>query len=946
MSSVFNICRTVCVDSVAMPSLLGSPALEFKSLEGHEALGQLFKYTVRLQTPDNPMLTGVVTANVPVKQLVGKEFCIRIELDGKGFGVSARKGAGIREINGLVTRARFLRAEDRRGIYEVVLQPWLTLATLTSDYKIFQNKTPLEIVEEVLADYSFPTEKRVTHRYPHRAFQVQYGETDFEFISRLMQEFGIYYFFEHTQGAHRLVLVDDVGAHQPFASPAYRTIGFYPPGHRIDEEHCSEFCSIENLAPGQWVTDDFDFTQPRASLRQVSRMPRNTGNNAQQLYKWPGDFSDPDEGRDLARTRMEASGASGSRRQGSGNLRAVVTGCTFSLRHHPQDIANLEYLVIASTLRLHESAHASGQDGYVCHCDFEVQPADKIFRSPQTQPKPVTAGPQTAIVTGPAGQEIWTDEYGRIKLSFHWNRYCTKDQNSSCWIRVSQPWAGTHFGGMHVPRIGQEVIVDFENGDPDRPIVTGRVYNRLNMPPRELPAQKNLSGFRSRELSSDGKSPGGRSNHLALDDHPGKIQAQLKSDHQSSSLSLGHIGRIDGVSGRKDDRGQGVELRTDGHGAVRAAKGLLLTTEARPDAQAHITDLGETVARLTAARDLHERLSQTAQEAGAHEPGDQDAVTKALQAHNDTIQGRADHGRGTAFPELEEPHLVLASAKGVHSTAGTTTHIASIAHTALTSGGHASVSAGKSFLVSVKESVRLFACKAVRLTAATAGIDIVALQNSINLLAKLDIKLEANRISITAKDEILINGGRSFTRWNAAGIVHGTQGVWKEHAASHSLVGPMNMDKLLRMKGVGHDDRYSVRFAAIGSDDAFRHAGLAGLPYRILDERQTIRAEGVIPDDGRLPRIVFETPDEATLIVGEEAWAWCPAPTSHTVRLDADGDDNEDDDEGRNLDDSQDADPDDAWASADDSKYSEATHAGLHRFLSESAVESHLNGLA
>lgn len=789
MSSIFTISRTVCVSSAAMPSLLGSPALEFKSLDGREALGELFEYTVRLQTPDSPALTEYVTANVPVKQLIGKEFGIRLELDGKGFGVAARTGAGIREINGLVTSARFLQHENRRGIYEISLRPWLTLATRTSDYKIFQNKTPLEIIEEVLADYSFPTEKRLTHRYPQRVFQVQYGETDFEFITRLMQEFGIYYFFEHRDGTHKLVLVDDVGAHMKFESQAYHAIRYYPPGHKIDEEYCDNFCSIENLESGQWVTDDFDFTKPRARLQQVSRMPRNTGNNAQEMYKWPGDYSDPDEGWDLARIRMETAGAPGSRGQGSGNLRAVVTGCTFSLLNYPQDIANLEYLVIASTLRLHESAHASGQEDYVCRTDFEVQPANKIFRSPQTQPKPRTTGPQTAIVTGPSGQEIWTDEYGRIRVSFHWNRYCTKDENSSCWIRVSSPWAGTNFGGMHIPRIGQEVIVDFESGDPDRPIITGRVYNRLNMPPRLLPEQKNLSGFRSRELSADGKGQGGRSNHLELDDKAGKIQAQLKSDHQCSSLSLGHIGRIEDTAGRKDDRGQGVELRTDGHGAIRAAKGLLLSTEGRPNAQAHITDMGETVARLTAARDLHEGMSDTALQAKAHVAGDQDVVAKVLKAQNDAIKGKGGNASEGQFPELSEPHLVLASPTGIHSTAGTTTHLASIEHTALSSGGHTSISAGKSLLASVKDAVRLFAYKAIRVTAATAGIDIVALQNSITLMAKLDIKLEANRITITAKEEVLINGGSSYTRWNAAGIVHGTNGVWHEHAATHSFAG-------------------------------------------------------------------------------------------------------------------------------------------------------------
>ncbi|MFM9922483.1 type VI secretion system tip protein TssI/VgrG [Variovorax sp. H27-G14] len=945
MSSIFTVSRTVCVGSVAMPSLLGAPALAFKSLEGSEALGQLFDYTVQLQTPESPLLTEVVTANVPVKQLVGKEFSIRIELDGKGSGVAARTGAGTRELNGLVTSARFLRSEDRRGIYEIVLRPWLILATHTSDYRIFQNKTPFEIIEEVLADYSFPTEKRITHRYPLRTFQVQYGETDFDFITRLMQEFGIYYFFEHRHGAHRLVLVDDAGAHRPFESKAYQAIRYHPPGRRTDEEHCHAFSSIENLASGQWVTDDFDFTQPRARLRQIARMPRNTGNCTLELYKWPGDFCEPDEGRDLARTRMEATGAPGSRGRGSGNLRAVVTGCTFSLFGCPQDVANLDYLVIASTLRLHESGHASGQDSYACHCDFDVQPADNIFRLPQTQPKPRTMGPQTAIVTGPAGQDIWTDEYGRIKVSFHWNRYCTKDENASCWIRVASSWAGSQFGGMHVPRIGQEVIVDFENGDPDRPIVTGRVYNRLNMPPRQLPGQQNLSGFRSRELSADGSNPTARGNHLTLDDHPAKIQAQLKSDHQSSSLSLGHIGRIDGTSGRKDDRGQGVELRTDGHGAIRAAKGLLVTTEARPDARAHITDMGETLARLAAAHDLHEHQSRTAQEAKAHEAGDQDAVTKVLAQQNDTIRGRAGHERGAPFPELDEPHLVLSSATGIHSTAGTTTHIASIAHTALSSGGHTSLSAGKSFLVSAKEAVRLFAYKAVRLTAATAGIDIVALQNSINLLARLDIKLEADRISITAKDEILINGGSSFTKWNAAGIVHGTSGMWREHAASHSLVGPMNMDKVVRMQGVSDDDRYSVRFAPLGSDDIFKHADMVGLPYRILDERNAVRAEGVIPASGRLPRVVFSTPDEATLIVGEETWAWCPAPTAQMVHTDADEAESADLVEMDNGE-FEVSDSKSRWSEIDSTRYSLPVHASATRFLSESAVESHLNGLA
>ena len=315
--------RTVTVSSPAMPSLLGAPALEFRSLEGDEGLGRLFRYAIELQTPDNASLSDHVTANVPIKDLVGKEFSVVIELDGKGFGLGV--GAGTREINGFVTSARFVGSEERRSIYEVVIEPWLVLATRTSDYKIFQNKTPLEIVREVLADYGFPVEVRVSHSYPQRIFQVQYGDGDFSFVSRLMEEFGIYYFFEHAGGAHRLVLVDDAGAHQPFASAAYQTIRFQAERVKIDEEYCNHFDVTDTLASGAWVTDDFDFTRPKARLQQISRMPRKTGNNAQEMYRWPGDYADPEEGRTLARIRMEEAGAAGKRANGSGNLRAMVS---------------------------------------------------------------------------------------------------------------------------------------------------------------------------------------------------------------------------------------------------------------------------------------------------------------------------------------------------------------------------------------------------------------------------------------------------------------------------------------------------------------------------------------------------------------------------------------------------------------------------------------------
>lgn len=291
----------------------------------------------------------------------------------------------------------------------------------------------------------------------------------------------------------------------------------------------------------------------------------------------------------------------------------------------------------------------------------------------------------------------------------------------------------------------------------------------------------------------------GRSNHLVLDDTPEKIQVQLKSDHQHSQLSLGHITRIEDHAGRKDPRGEGYELRTDGHGVMRAADGMLISTEGRERASAHAKDMGETVARLTQGRDVHESLGSAAQQAQAHEAGDQDEVANAIKGQNDAIKGAGKQSNPEAghFPELDAPHLVLASPAGIQSTSAQSTHVHAGEHVALTSGAHASVSAARSFLVSARQAVRLFAYQAgVRLFAFGGNIDIKALKESINILAKLDIVQVANRITITAKEELVLNGGGSTIRLNAAGIEDATAGKHIEYAAVHSMVGPRNAPTL------------------------------------------------------------------------------------------------------------------------------------------------------
>ena len=515
--------RVLTASCAAMPTLGGQPALEPIAIDGDEGLSKLFRYTLTLGTPEQAGYNERQAANVNIKQLVGETLTVHIVLDGRPGA-----GEGKRHICGLVTRVRFLRLENRRALYEAVIEPWLTLATRTSDYRIFQNKTVLDILGEVLSDYDFAHELKATRSYPAREFQVQYGESDFDFVARLMHEWGLYYYFEHAEGGHKLVIVDDMSAHQPYANAGYQKIPFYGADNTVRAEHCDRFNACETLQSGRWVTDDFDFKRPKARLQQVSAMPRKTAQSSQERYGWPGDYVVESEGEQLVRTRMEETGSQGERASGSGNLRAVVPGCLLALERHPQNESNREYLVTDAHLRLQDIGDASAQQEFECRVDFEVIPSSKIFRAPAPDtPRPRTTGPQTAIVTGPAGREIWTDQYGRVKLSFHWNRYCTKDENSSCWVRVSSPWAGTNFGGIQIPRIGQEVIVDFENGDPDRPIVTGRVYNADNMPPWTLPDNATQSGLLTR--SSEGATDA-NANALRFEDKKGEEQVWLHAE--------------------------------------------------------------------------------------------------------------------------------------------------------------------------------------------------------------------------------------------------------------------------------------------------------------------------------------------------------------------------------------------------------------------------------
>jgi type VI secretion system secreted protein VgrG len=773
--------RALRVSGAAVPHRLGLPLLSPIRLEGVEAINSLFEYRLLLKTPDSRAFSPSIAADLKLNEAVGREITVHLELDSGG---TPGLDTATREISGLVTQARFVRRSDRHVYYEYTLRPWLHLATLSSDCRIFHDKNVVEILDEVLSAYAFPVEKRLGTAYPPREMQTQMNETNAAFVFRLCQEWGINFHFEHSGGRHRLVLSDGSGGFRPNPGEAYRRLRFHDGRSRIDEEFVAEFSLVESLVSGAYRSRDYDYTRPRAKLESSVSDPRDTGHADQTHYLWRADhgsdYSQPnagslkdanqteDQGMLLARLRMDALRQHGLRAQGRGALRGLLAGHTFELTHHPRPEADGEYLAIATALLVEDVAEASvaeSDEGQQWRVDlrFEAQPARQELRPDPTQPKPRQHSPETAIVVGANDAQgvpnnIHTDHLGRVKVQFHWDRQGTHDQSSSCWVRVSSDWAGNQLGAMHLPRVGQEVIVSFIGGDPDLPLVTGRVFNQLNLPPWELPGQQALSGFRSRELQPDGgNSAAGRSNHLILDDTAGGIQAQLKSDHQHSQLVLGDIARIDDRAGRMEKRGEGFELTTEGHGALRAGKGMLISTDGRAKAIGEHLSRDEMIARLERALALAKELGRTAQscDGGVRDTGPLDDLAQAVDALGN---GTRDDPASQPSTSRDRPILAISGAAGIVS-ATPDGHVQSAGLNIDTIAGHSQQHyAEHSILHTAGQDIEQFAHHGdIRSIASEGGIFHQAQHGGIEITGQ-------KRISITStEDDIVIDAKKSLT---------------------------------------------------------------------------------------------------------------------------------------------------------------------------------------
>lgn len=497
---------------------LGDDVLLLTAFTGSEEMSRLFSYELEMFS-DEPSINAA--------DIVGQDVTFSVELaDGSR-----------RYFNGFVSR--FVAGDEsseRHRIYRAEVVPWLWFLTHTADCRIFQDKTVPDIIEQILSDLGFSDyELKISLNHKTWEYCVQYRETDFDFISRLMEQEGIFYFFRHEDGKHTMVIADHLGAYtdcpENQVDLPFDTTGVAVTDHLSGWEHHYEFL------PGKWAQTDFDFKKPRTSLMtRTNTIVDLPDVDKYEVYDFPGEYVEKSDGEMETRIRMEERETPQNVVHGASNCKTFTVGGKFTVRKHRVSDEEGKCYVITSIVHTatEEMPYETGAVGELDYKNtFACIPESVVFRPARITPKPLTSGVQTAIVVGPAGEEIYTDEYGRVKVQFHWDREGQGDENSSCWIRVAQNWAGEKWGVLFNPRIGQEVIVDFIQGDPDRPIITGRVYNAEQMPPYDLPDEQTKSTVKTRS------SKGGDSdnfNEIRFEDKKGAEELYIHAEKDRNDV--------------------------------------------------------------------------------------------------------------------------------------------------------------------------------------------------------------------------------------------------------------------------------------------------------------------------------------------------------------------------------------------------------------------------
>ncbi|WP_047249587.1 type VI secretion system Vgr family protein [Chromobacterium subtsugae] len=807
------------------------------SLDGEEGISKSYRYTLACLSPDG---------NIELKTLLGQPARIGIQ-DADGDETLRC---------GVVSQARLAGADGGFARYELTIEPPFALLRHRRTSRVFQDLSTPDIVRQIIAEHQAanPAFARVqtldiqVKPAQPRSYTLQYRESDFDFIVRLLHEEGYAWRFRHLDADGpqvELAVFDD--AHSLPGSRLTR-VRFHRSDATEEEDGLTGWAASRQIVPGGVALASYDY-KPVYTQQSGDASHIDQGQASQALqsslthYDAPGLYyaGDEDQLGRYAQLRQQANDLQAKEFSGSGSVRGLLPGEWFRLDQHPAHEADApesrEFVVTGQSFQARNNLPADlaqhiGAEPDAAPFASQIQaqrrgiPLTPAYAGTAAA-KPTSLGVQTATVVGPAGEEVHTDAQGRIKVQFHWQRPdehptigASLDDTSSCWLRVAMPSAGAGWGHQFIPRIGQEVLVDFIEGDIDRPVITGVLYNGSHPTPDfsgagSLPANKTLSGIKSKEHQ------GGNYNELLFDDTPGEVRAKLSSEAGKTQLNQGYLAHPRS-NGKAQPRGDGFELRTDQHGAIRAAHGLLLSTEAQNGASGKQLAREHAQSQLDAALSLSQALAETAagqladsMETGPDEIGPDNAKAgkKAqghLQHHAEALKAweagsNTDKDGKTAKDQAgQQPLLVLSGPAGIASLTEQSQTVSAGQNLNLIAQRDANHTTGRRWIHNVGQRLSLFVAGvkdkvALKLIAAKGKVQVQAQSDAMELTADMELTITSckERVTVTAKEEILLTSGGAYIRLKGGNIEVHAPGAVSVKGASHQLSGPDQMNPTL-----------------------------------------------------------------------------------------------------------------------------------------------------
>lgn len=764
--------------------------------------------------------------DIELKKLIARPMTLWIQQADKSY-VPA---------NGYIHTARRLGANGSLTSYQMTFASWMYFLKFRSDMRNWQDKSVDEIITDVFNEH--PQAKgyfqfALSQPLPQRSYCRQ-SESDWNFVHRLMEDEGLFGFWQHSKDgkSHTLVITDDIYTLDKM-SP--ETVDFYRSGVTSEANAFTQWAASRTLQSSFHTTRTFDYKSPSAPFNPkgtVLPTRADQGNLPEQaeVYTYTGayTYAGQDRGEHLSKIRLEEWESRAKRFHGAGGVRGIDAGLRFVLVNHPEhdrDPASQREFVAIKVSRYIENnlpvsasesnfphslknhlthakatgsngksstiRHEDGSEGFYL-VEVEAQRVSVPYRSPFEHRKPEMQL-ETAIVVGPSGEEVYTDELNRVKVIFMWDRLNPGDERASCWVRVAQSDTGGGYGGVHIPRVGEEVIVGYVGGDCDRPIVLHRVYNGAVKP--QWHSNGILSGYRSKEYSGAGF------NEMVLDDATGQNRARLFS---SSANSLLHLGYLIDQSGntRGSYLGSGFDLRTDSYGAVRANRGLYVTTHAT-SAGSQPFDASNTQQQLIRAENVVRGLSDASKQRNAEslQPG-YESLTQYTDATKHSVSGQSTGGRtaggGTGSANtFGEPLMLFGSPSGIGISTEKSARITADRHLNFVSGESTYFAAGKSLVASVAEKISLFVQSAgMKLFAGNGKVEIQAQSDGMDLFSEKQLRISSagEDVLVAAKQKVVVtSGGASITIENGNVEIH-CPGKFTVKAASHSFEGPASLD--------------------------------------------------------------------------------------------------------------------------------------------------------